>query len=278
MSKYRIIVDSCLDYDSELFRENEEFYRVPFGINIDDYNIIDKEIDTDELMVKMRESKGKILSAAPSPQDYMSVFSDTEVNFVVTLSSKISGSYNAACLARDCFLEDNRDSKIYVIDSRSAAAGEDLLAYKLKLLLDSSTDFEEVYKEINRIRDEMETFFILEDYSVFVKNGRISNTKAFLIDLLNITPIMMADNGVVGTYKKFRGKVKAYKALVDTVVDRVKNKGKDLLMIVHCAAKEKALKIKEELNKLVPNLKIMLLKTGGLSTTYANEGGLIFAI
>ena len=89
---------------------------------------------------------------------------------------------------------------------------------------------------------------------------------------------MMADNGVVGTYKKFRGKIKAYKAMVETIANRVKDKGKDILMITHCAAKEKALKIKEELNKLVPQLKVMILKAGGLSTTYANKGGVIFAI
>ena len=49
-------------------------------------------------------------------------------------------------------------------------------------------------------------------------------------------------------------------------------------MITYCAAKEKALKIKEELSNLVPNLKVMLLKAGGLSTLYANKGGIVFAI
>lgn len=278
MKKYRIIVDSCLDFDDGLFKGEDEFYRVPFGINIDDENIIDRNLNTDELILKMENSKGKILSAAPSPQDYLNVLSSEQVNFIITLSSKISGSYNAACLAANCFLEENKNSKVYVIDSKSAASGEDLLAYKLKLMLDEQRDYGMVYEEINKIRDNMETFFILEDYSVFVKNGRISNVKSFLIDILNITPIMMADKGVVGTYKKFRGKVKAYKAMVDTVVDRVKNKGKNILMITHCAAKEKATKIKEELNKLVPQLKVIVLKAGGLSTTYANKGGIIFAI
>lgn len=278
MNKYRIIIDSCLDFDEDLFSKEGIFYRVPFGINIDDENIIDRNIDTDDLLVKMKNSKGKILSAAPSPQDYMSVYSSSEVNFVITISSKISGSYSAACLAKNCFLDENKDSKIYIIDSRSAAAGEDLLAYKLKLLLDANDNYDEVFEEISRIRDNMETYFILDDFSVFVKNGRISNTKAFLIDLLNITPIMMADNGVVGTFKKVRGKMKAYKVMIDTIVDRVKSKGKDLLMITYCAALEKATKIKEELSKLVPNLKVKLLKAGGLSTTYANEGGLVFAI
>lgn len=278
MKKYRIIVDSCLDFDEGMFKNEEEFYRVPFGINIDDENIVDSNLDTDDLIAKMANSKGKILSAAPSPQDYLSVLSKDEVNFIITISSKISGSYNAACLAANCFLEENTNSKVYVIDSKSAASGEDLLAYKLKMLLDEEIDYDKVYEKINQIRDNMETFFILEDYSVFVKNGRISNVKSFLIDILNITPIMMADNGVVGTYKKFRGKIKAYKAIIDTLVDRAKNKGKDILMITHCSAKEKAVKIKEELTKLVPQLKVMILKAGGLSTTYANKGGIIFAI
>lgn len=278
MQKFRIIVDSCLDFDEELFSENGAFYRVPFGINIDDDNLVDKNLDTDELILKMKGSTGKILSAAPSPQDYLEMYSNEEVNFVITISSKISGSYSAACLARDCFLADNKDSKVYIIDSKSAAAGEDLLAYKLHLLLKDSNDYEAVYEQISKIRDEMETYFILEDFSVFVKNGRISNAKAFLIDLLNINPIMMGDNGVVKTFKKVRGKIKAYKVMIETIVDRVKNKGKDLLMITYCAALEKATQIKEELNKIVPNLKIMLLKAGGLSTTYANEGGLIFAL
>ena len=275
---YRIIVDSCLDFDDDLFKEDGAFYRVPFGINIDDENIIDKKIDVEQLLVKMKGSTGKILSAAPSPSDYMACFSSAEVNFVITLSSKLSGSYNAACLARESYMEENKNSIIYVIDSRSAAAGEDLLAYKLKLLLDEGVDCEEVYKKITQIRDDMETYFILDDFSVFVKNGRISNGKAFLIDLLHITPIMMGENGIVKTYKKIRGKVKAYKIMVETIVDRVKNKGKDVLMITYCACKEKALKIKQDINGIVPQLKIKLLRAGGLSTTYANEGGLIFAI
>lgn len=278
MSKYRIIVDSCLDYDEDLFKNNGEFYRVPFGINIDDENIIDRDLDTDVLLKKMSDSSGKILSAAPSPQDFFECFDKDEINFVITLSSKLSGAYSAACLASKCFLEENKESKIYVIDSRSAACGENLLAYKLKMLLDKGLEAESVYEEINNIRDNMDTFFILQNYDVFIKNGRISNLKSFLIDILNITPIMCGEEGAIKTYKKVRGKEKAYKALVDIINDRVVNKGKELLMITYCAAEERALKLKNEISKLAPNLKIILLKAGGLSTVYANEGGVVLAI
>jgi DegV family protein with EDD domain len=278
MNKYRIIVDSCVDFDEEMFNKNGSFYRVPFGLNIDDESILDVDLDSDELLEKMANSKGKIMSAAPSPQDFMQCFSASEANYVITVSAKLSGSYNAACLARTMFLDENKDAEIYIIDSKSAAAGEDILAYKLKLLLDDNTDTKKAYEEISKIRDDTETFFILEDFSVFVKNGRISNGKAFLIDLLNIVPIMTGDNGVIKTFKKCRGREKAFKVLVSTIGDRVVNKGKDVLMITYCAAKERALKIKKELSQLVPNLKVKLLQAGGLSTTYANKGGLIFAI
>lgn len=277
MNRYKIIVDSCLDFDDDLFNENGNFYRVPFGINIDDENIIDKGLDVNELILKMRNSKGKILSAAPAPQDFLNCFDKEAANFVITVSSKLSGSYSAACLAKNCFLDDNENSKVYVIDSKSAAAGEDLLAYKLKLLLDSNMSCDEAYEEISKIRDNMDTYFILEDFSVFVKNGRISNAKSFLIDLLNITPIMCGEDGSIKTYKKVRGKEKAYKALIQTICEKA-NRGKDLLMITYCSAKERALKIKEELHRIVPQLKIKLLQAGGLSTVYANEGGLVFAI
>lgn len=274
---YNIIVDSCLDYDEDLFKNKGTFVRVPFGINIDEENIVDRDLDTDDLLERMKRAN-KILSAAPSPYDYLECLKEDKVNFIITLSSKLSGSYSAACLARDTFLSEHEGVKIFVIDSKSAAAGENLLAYKLKMLLDDNCDYEEVYSEICRIRDEMETYFILEDYSVFVKNGRISNVKSFLLDLLNITPIMTGDDGVIKVFKKFRGVKKAYNHLVELFNDRFVNKGKKILMITYCAAKEKALKIKEELNKLVPNLKVMLLKAGGLSTMYANKGGVIFAI
>lgn len=278
MNKYRIIVDSCLDYDEELFKNNGVFYRVPFGINIDDDNIIDRDLEINDLLNKMEKSSGKVLSAAPSPQDFISCFSVSEANFVITVSSKLSGAYNAACLAKNCFVDENKEARIYIIDSKSAAAGENLLAYKLKLLLDEGLDVESAYNNILKIRDNMDTFFILEDFSVFVKNGRISNAKSFLIDLLNITPIMCGDNGEIKTYKKVRGREKAYKTLIQILNEKVINKGKDILMITHCAAKEKAEKIKKELSELVPNLKIWILKSGGLSTVYANRGGLIFAI
>lgn len=90
---YQIIVDSCVDFDDQLPCQNVEIVLVPFKIIIDGEEIIDNCFDTSSFVSKLKAGIGKFLTACPSPYDFYSAFKKNAFNFVVTISSKVSGSY-----------------------------------------------------------------------------------------------------------------------------------------------------------------------------------------
>ena len=128
----KLIVDSSVDFCDEADGIMGEYVRVPFKILIDGEEIIDEGLDTDELMLKLKNSKSHMKSACPSPNEFMRHFDANAENFVLTISSALSGSYNSAVLARDMFLEEHPETKIYVFDTKSAGSGTSLIALKTK--------------------------------------------------------------------------------------------------------------------------------------------------
>lgn len=272
-----LIVDSCTDFsDDRLFREDME--RVPFIITVDDEEIIDKDLDTNVLISKMKASTSKIGTACPSPNDYLTAFKEIGQSFVVTISSKLSASYNSAVVAKDIFEDENPDCKIHVFDSESAAAGESMVALKVKQLVDIKLPFDQIIEKTNQYIANLKTYFILNSLDNLAKNGRISQTKAFIGNILNITPIM-GDNGSgeIELKAQVKGKNKAMEKLIEMVGEANINFKNTTLGITHVDAFEKAEALKNELQKRYNFKDIIIFKSGGLSTVYADDGGIVLA-
>ena len=123
----------------------------------------------------------------------------------------------------------------------------------------------------------MKTYFISEDLSNLVKNGRISKAKGLLISALNIKPVMCATpDGNIDVVDKARGSKKAFKKLVELIGESGVKFEDRILAISHANALQKALDLKEDLMKY--NFKeIVIVETKGLSTGYVNDGGVILA-
>lgn len=283
----KIISDSCVDFNEEVLKSNNnnqdgEIDRVPFRINIDDEEIIDKDLDTDSLIAKMKASKNKILTACPSPNDFFNAYQKCAANFIVTISSKLSGAYNSAITAIDMIKEaqgnENSDESVYVFDSESAAAGESLVALKVKQLIEEKLPFAQIVEKTNLYIANLKTFFVLESLDNLIKNGRISHMKGFIGSVLNIVPIM-GDNGhgEIELKSQVRGKKKAMEKLVDMIgLDNVDFEN-TILGITHVNAKEKAHVLKEAIQERYPFKDIIIFQSSGLSTVYADDGGIVIA-
>ncbi len=140
---YKIIGDSCTDLTKEM-REDGHIQIIPLTLTVGTEDIVDDEsFDQAGFLKKMKECSECPKSACPSPEAYMEAFEGAEEVYVVTLSSHLSGSYNAAELAKMLYLEKHPNKKIEVIDSRSAAAGQTLIALKLIEEKEAGTSFEE---------------------------------------------------------------------------------------------------------------------------------------
>ena len=122
----------------------------------------------------------------------------------------------------------------------------------------------------------MKTFFISDDLSNLIKNGRISKTKGLIINALNIVPIMGAIDGTIILVDKARGSKRAFKKLVQIISETGVNFEERVLAISHADALQKAIDLREELKSL--NFKdIVIVQTKGLSTGYVNDGGVIIS-
>lgn len=274
----KIVVDSCVDFNGEVFDNNDQIERIPFNIIIDNEEIVDKELDTNLLISKMKESKSKIATSCPSPNDFLAAYKKCKNTFVVTISSKLSGSHNSALVAKDILKEESPDNSVYVFDSKSATVGETLVALKIKQLLKEKIPALQIVKKTNEYIANMKTFLILKSYNNLVKNGRISSVKALIGSLINIVPIM-GDNGdgEIVLKDKVRGHQNAYRRLIDMIGEDNIDFKNTILGITHVNAEEKAKKIKSEIEKKYSFKEVLIFKAGGLSTVYADDGGIVIA-
>lgn len=277
---YKIIIDSCGELSKEM-QEDGHFENVPLTLQIGDTEIVDdKSFDQADFLKKVAESEEGPKSACPSPDAYMQAMDcDAEHIYVITLSSQLSGSYNSACLAKDLFLEDNEDKKICVIDSKSASIGESLIGLHIAACEEAGMEFETVVENIEKYIEEQHTFFVLESLETLRKAGRLSNLKAKLASTLNIKPIMgSTEEGSIQQLAQARGMNKALDRMVQSMMEVTQNCENRILAISHCNCKERALQLKEKIEKVASFKEIFIVDTAGVSSMYANDGGIIMVV
>ena len=173
------------------------------------------------------------------------------------------------------YLEEHPDAKIEIVDSRSASCGQALLAMKIKEFKEKGLNFSEVKKKITEFRDNMETRFVLESLENLRKNGRLSKMTYTICNVLNIRPVMRADDGEIVKVDQVRGHNKALMRMVEHIAQDAKAALKETIVIAHCNNKERAEMVKREILKRVPFKKSFIVETAGVATLYANEGGII---
>lgn len=278
--KYKIVIDSCGEIPESL-KADGHYDTVPLELIVDDFHITDDEtFDQLDFLKKVRESKNCPKSSCPSPERYMQTFECGAENiYVVTLSSKLSGSYNSAELGRKLYLEEHPGKNIYVFDSRSASVGETLIGMKAQELEEAGMEFKQVVENVETYIEEMQTYFVLESLDTLRKNGRLSNLKAFVASALNIKPVMgSTSEGTICQLSQARGITKALDRMINEMIAKTTDYEKKILAISHCNCPQRALAVKEKIEQMVKFKNIMILDTAGVSSLYANDGGVIMVV
>lgn len=273
---YKIIGDSCTDLTKQQ-KEQGDVHLVPLTLQIEDAIFIDDEtFDQKAFLQKQKESSECPKSACPSPDSYMQAFEGADEVYVVTLTGMLSGSYNSAVLAKQLYLEDHPDKKIEIIDSKSASVGQNLITMKIKELKEQGLSFDEVVEKVNAFRDQLETKFVLEDLEHLRKNGRLKNLTAAVCSVLNIKPIMGATpEGEICKIDQARGMERALMKMIQYIETDVKDAANRVCGIAHCNNIERAEYVKKEILKRVPFKDCFITDMAGVSTLYANDGGII---
>lgn len=197
---------------------------------------------------------------------------------MVTLSSHLSGSYNSAELGRSLYSEKYGEKKIHVVDSESASCGETQLVEKIIACKEAGLGFEETVKAVETFKRKMRTYFVLDNLETLRKNGRLSGVKALVASTLNIKPVMVGNLGVIEQKGQAIGINKALAKMADCIVGDVEEPEERTLMITHCNCPERAEFMRGLMEKRASYKRVLVMDTAGVSSMYANDGGVIVTL
>ena len=275
-----VAIDSCGELTAEM-KESGCFGSVPLTLDIDGYQIIDDDsFDQADFLARVAATQNPAHSACPSPDLYREAFDrDVDHIYAVTLSAELSGSYNSAMLGRDLALDEHPERQIYVFNSRSASIGETLIGLKIRECEEAGMSFEQVIRTVESYIESQVTWFVLESLETLRKNGRLGNLTAAVATMLNIKPVMTSTpEGTIAQLTKCRGIKRAMVEMVNNITSTAKNTKDKILAISHCNCPDRAEMVKEALMERIPLKDVIVLDTGGVSSLYASDGGIIVVV
>ena len=282
--KCKIVIDSCGDLTTEL-KNDERIESIPLELQVGEYRTWDDEsFDQADFLKRVAACSQCPKSSCPSPERYMeSYVTNAPDVYVITLSSNLSGSYNSAVLGKNLYHEKYGEKNIHVIDSCSASIGQTQIALKIMELAEEGKGFEEIVKLAESFRDAQDTYFVLDNLETLRKNGRLSNVKAMVASTLSIKPIMgSTDEGTIVQLGQSIGMKKALQKMTDMIVKKIMTEieapEKARIMISHCNCPERAEHTKQLLEERVKVKEILIVDTAGISSMYANDGGIIVTV
>lgn len=279
---YKIIVDSCGELTYRM-KKSGVYETASLSMEVDGDIIVDDEnFDQADFLRRVEASPECPKSSCPSPERYMELYGgDEERVYAVTLSSELSGSYNSAQLGRKLWMEEHGESgkKIYVFNSRSASVGETLIGLKIQECEENGLGFEETVSTVETYIDEQHTYFVLENLDTLRKNGRLTGIKSFVASALNIKPVMgSTPEGTICQLGQARGMKRALAKMADQIVKEGKTTKDKILAIAHCNCPERAREVERMLLDKIRVKDSFIVDTAGISTMYANDGGIIVVL
>ena len=278
--EYRIVVDSCGELTDEM-KKSGIYKTASLSMEVDGVHIQDDEsFDQADFLKRVAESSECPKSSCPSPEKYMELYHcEAERVYAVTLSAELSGSHNSAELGRKLYEEEYGRKQIHVFNSRSASVGESLIALKIQECEEAGMDFEQVVETVEAYIEEQHTYFVLENLDTLRKNGRLTGLKSLVVSALNIKPVMgSTPEGTICQLDKSRGMKKALAKMAEHVAkDAVKPEEK-ILAIAHCNCPERAEAVRKLILEKVKVKDSFIVDTAGISSMYANDGGIIVVL
>jgi len=272
--KIKIISDSS----SNMYAMDDvDFASVPLRIVTNEKEYVDNtDLDVTAMVDDLSAYKGRSGTACPGVGDYLEAFEGYDEIYCVTITSNLSGSYNAAMTAKQQYEEDHPEAKIFILDSFSAGSEMKLHLEKLKELVAAGKSFETICEEVTDYRDNHTSLiFCLESLHNLANNGRVSPAVAKIAGLVGLRMVGNADGGKLNPTDKCRGEKKA----LSTIFANMKAKGYKggKLLIDHCFNEKTASALKEIVLAEFPKAQVVLGPTTALCSFYAELGGLIIS-
>lgn len=270
--KIKIAADSS----ANIFSMNDaDFSYAPMRVCAGEKEYLDTpELDIPLMLQELNAYSGKSSSACPGINEWLTAFGDAETVYAVSITSNLSGCYNAACIAAKQYEAEHPERKVFVLDSLSTGPEMELILEKYKELIKKGLSFSEICSSIREYIKHTHLWFSLESLATFAKNGRVSPTVARFAGLLGVRIVGRASaEGTLEPMHKCRGEHKALRQLLTSMKEMGYAGGK--VRLAHTYNEGAASKLKEMILGLYPNADIRIRHNCGLCSYYAERGGLL---
>ena len=183
------------------------------------------ELSNQEFYTRLKEAPELPTTSQPSAGEFHQVFKEVldaghEI-VTLTISSKLSGTWNSAMAAKEMLPE----ADITVIDSLSTSVGLHLMVETAVEAASAGATRQEIVEKVEAIKQRLQIFFVVDTLEYLAKGGRIGNAKAFLGTLLKVKPILVLQDGAIEPLEQVRSKRKAQARMLDLVGEYVDNRG-----------------------------------------------------
>ena len=275
--KFGIVVDSSSDlYSSDYQSDLYDFSVVPLTIILDQENYIDNDqIDMAHFIETMKNCEGDMKTSCPAPAEFMNAYQKSDKVFCFTITSGLSGTYNSAVLGKKLMLEENQNKEVAVFDTLSTAGSLILLVEKTISLIEKGLEYDEIVKELTEYNKTMQLVFTLGSFKMLINTGRMKNVVGAIANTLNIKLVAIADKeGKIEIIEKVRGSKKVYQAMVNRIKSE-KDISELVIYIDHCCNIEGANAVKDLILAESSSAKVIIKECKGLTSFYAQPGGII---
>ena len=273
LKKVKITADSTCDIPEEILKKYD-ITTIPLYVNLGDKSSRDSEVTENMIFDYYKKNHKLATTSAINIIDYNSLFSKylNEGNEIVhiSLSSEISSCYQNACLAAD------EHDDVYIIDSKNLSSGSGLLVLLAADLANEGLSAKEIYNELIKAKNFVNTSFVIDTLEYLHKGGRCSALAVLGANILNLKPCIEVENGKMGVGKKYRGKIDS--VLLQYVDDKLKNlediKNRRIFITSAGVDDDTVNKIKEKIKSLNTFNEIIISTAGSAITCHCGPGTL----
>lgn len=218
---YQIITDSSCDLSPELVKE-KQLHVVPFYISFDEENYFkeNEEIKVHEFYQKMVDHPDIFpKTSLPSVEDYIKAFTpylQKGIDVIcICITTKFSGSYNSASTAKDILLEDYPDARITVIDATVNTVLQGILVLEAVRMQKNGLSYDEVIKEIDRIKGTGRIIFTVGNMDYLIHGGRVGKVMKVAVNALKIRPMIILKEGEIFPFGIARSRKKSIQKILE---------------------------------------------------------------
>jgi DegV family protein with EDD domain len=273
-----IFADSSCDFPRE-YAESQNISLIPLTVSFGDMQYTDGiDIDTATFFKLLKDNPHTLpKTSSPNPDNFIGAFksvsSDCEDIICFTLTSKSSGTFNSASIAKNMLDADSSfKPRIIIFDTLNASIAIGLIASTASAMAAKGNNLEMIIKRITEMRERTALYFVLDTLEYMRKGGRIGAVKAILGTLLNVKPILTFLNGTPIDIDKCRGIANAQEKLIKLFFEKSANLNE--VSIIHASSIDRAKGMAADLERTIANIKVKIFEVGAVMGSYTGAGAI----